>query len=683
MIQIKKFLEAIFSGTREFIEIRTINSKREVRLFFYPTDQIDRLISHLTDDDSFNGVNVFFGVCPRNTKRGKEENIKQLNCLWVDLDCGDKKERQERLEKLRDSELPPSIIVNSGHGLHCYWLLNKPHLIKDSQDRLNTKGYLKGLSLALKGDKTFDLCRILRVPGTKNLKDLHNPLPVKILDMNPERRYNLTDFDSFKVKIEDSVVEVDITPEDTPDRFWRILQEDPKLKASWEGKREDLKDKSRSGYDMALANLLMPYKFTDSEIAAILRISPSGKQEEGKKQYLAHTIGKARRDWEKKRPLTLRETLGTFQKWLELEETDYIKVAFATLVSNKIPGDPVWLFIIGPPGASKTEVIRSFNGLAEIGKVYITSKLTPKSLISGWVSKKAKFDPSLMPKLDGKTLLIKDFTSILSMQRESREQVFSDLREAYDGYLDRDLGNLGHKGFFAHFSVIAGVTPIIDRYSSFQQHLGERFLKIRLKELDINPKIQKAIENEMKQKEMREELTNAVKQLFRQEFNLKDVKLSKEMKDHLVHLANFSGICRTTVSRDPYQQNILTDIPEYEIGTRIGIQLAKLGRSLATIDNKQEVGSGEYEILKRVAKDTIPNKTRILIEFLYNHSRPVWFTTEEVVEGVNVEERTCRRALDDLLVLNLVSKKTIKGRGNPYGWRLTEKIESLLRKIDF
>jgi len=671
--QLKEFLSTLFEESEGYIELRTINND-DVRQFFYHTKQIDRLVSHLFNDDLFKNTNIYFGVCPRAKKRGKEESVKTVNCLWADLDCKDEEERQKTLEKLKSFKLPPSIIVNSGHGYHPYWLLSEPYLIATDQDKLKIKRCIKGLSIALNGDRTFDLPRILRVPGTKNIKDPNNPLPVEILEFKPALRYKLTELEQFEVDVEDVRLTVDISPDEIPDRFWRILGEDSKLKATWEGGRKDLKDKTRSGFDMALANLLMPYGFSDSEIATILQVSPSGKEKEATKRYLALTIAKARQKWNERRPLGLEDILTTFKKWLELEETEYIEAILAIVVSNEIPGDPVWLFVIGPPGSSKTEILRSFKYLKK--KVFITSKLTARSLISGKQTK--DFDPSLLPKLDNKTLIIKDFTSILSMRSDEREIIFSDLRESFDGYLDKEFGNIGHKGYHLHFSVLAGVTPVLDKYSSIQQNLGDRFLKIRLKESDTDAKVKRAIDNENKQEQMREELAIAVKRFYSQNFNINEVKLPEKMKDELVNLANFVAMCRTTVSRDPYHKNIVTYLPEYEVATRIGIQLTKLGRSLAATRRRKEIGGEEFRILKRVGVDSIPKKVRVLLEVLNGQDR---VTTSEIAERTGIEGETCRLALNDLAVLKLVDGEKIEGRGNPIAWKVTEKTQALLDKL--
>jgi len=116
--------------------------------------------------------------------------------------------------------------------------------------------------------------------------------------MTMEEKRRVDEFSQLEVEVEDAVtIDGDLGPDEIPDRLWRVLDEDKKLKVTWEGKRKDLKDKTRSGYDMALANLLMPYNFSDSEIAAILRASPSGKGKDATRQYLSLTIGKTKNKW--------------------------------------------------------------------------------------------------------------------------------------------------------------------------------------------------------------------------------------------------------------------------------------------------------------------------------------------------------------------------------------------------
>lgn len=85
------------------------------------------------------------------------------------------------------------------------------------------------------------------------------------------------------------------------------------------------------------------------------------------------------------------------------------------------------------------------------------------------------------PKLDGKVLIIKDFTSILSKKSEDQTAIFADLREAYDSYLEKSFGSgAGTKRYHSRFRLIAGVIDVIDMYRVVHSLLDERFLKCRL-----------------------------------------------------------------------------------------------------------------------------------------------------------------------------------------------------------
>src|SRR5947207_2882958 len=103
-------------------------------------------------------------------------------------------------------------------------------------------------------------------------------------------------------------------------------------------------------------------------------------------------------------------------------------VALATIATGASEGEPVWFYIVGPPSSGKTEPLRAFKDLPS---VFFLSSMSPNSLVSGFTTKEE--DTDLLPKLNGKTLLIKDFTVTLQMTASSRDALLGVLRDAYDG----------------------------------------------------------------------------------------------------------------------------------------------------------------------------------------------------------------------------------------------------------
>jgi len=189
-------------------------------------------------------VNLFFGVCPRVGNKGRFDlawQIRVVRALWADIDHVTV---EEACARITQAGLPtPSIIVNSGNGVHLYWLLDAPYLIDDAGDpppveterlempggRRKTRRYivedgdrvyldqrrhasrlsakaqgiqdlLAGIAKACGGDHTTDLSRLLRLPGTLNRKDQRNgrePVPTAMIECDPSRRYPLTAFQPF------------------------------------------------------------------------------------------------------------------------------------------------------------------------------------------------------------------------------------------------------------------------------------------------------------------------------------------------------------------------------------------------------------------------------------------------------------------------------------------------------
>lgn len=127
-------------------------------------------------------------------------NRKAVNAVgaynfWADIDCGDDKahtgkgyrDNTEALTALAEfckaADLPlPSIVVDSGGGLHVYWVLD------DFLERRAWQAYAKKLKAVMKAvgfladpTRTADIASILRVPGTLNHK-YQPPRPVQLID---------------------------------------------------------------------------------------------------------------------------------------------------------------------------------------------------------------------------------------------------------------------------------------------------------------------------------------------------------------------------------------------------------------------------------------------------------------------------------------------------------------------
>ena len=176
-----------------FIEYRSINHRtRKVHQLF--CNSLDNFIKAISP--GARGVDKYFGPHPRNSKNGSSQSVSTVTCLFADMDFKNfEGEKEEACRTLEDFRFEPTVIVDSGHGLHPYFFLKEPEDLDDPKEYILNS---RGLQRALGSDRVHDLARIMRIPGTDNLKDPKNPRPCHIVSANYDRRYSLDDFEMFR-----------------------------------------------------------------------------------------------------------------------------------------------------------------------------------------------------------------------------------------------------------------------------------------------------------------------------------------------------------------------------------------------------------------------------------------------------------------------------------------------------
>lgn len=237
--------------------------------------------------------------------RGKAADVVCITSLWADVDFGSSKsgkvrppDREAALELVEAVGVKPSIIVNSGHGLHVYWRLIEPVTAEegaaDLARRWSDTIVQRGLDRGWAVDAVGDLSRVLRVPGTVNRKG-DNARPVSIL---AAADHVYTPDDIEPVLIADTGVS-DPAGTGVPEiKLAVLLENDPEFARAWNHDRTDLPDGSPSSYDLSLATRAAGAGWTDDEIAAMIRtFRRRHRLDEAKaarSDYLTRTISKAR-----------------------------------------------------------------------------------------------------------------------------------------------------------------------------------------------------------------------------------------------------------------------------------------------------------------------------------------------------------------------------------------------------
>lgn len=305
-------------------------------------------------------------------------------------------------------------------------------------------------------------------------------------------------------------------------------------------------------------------------------------------------------------PVSAEEVHAVFKKWLHIPDLTLIDVVYGAIIANRLPGDPLWLFIVAPPGATKTEVLMSLSGGARIETL---STLTPHTLISGAANGGGP-DPSLIPKLDGKILVVKDFTAVLGLPYAERDQIFSILRDAYDGECAKPFGNGICRRYVSKFGFLAAVTPMIEMFTEDHAALGERFLRWRnyipSASAERRKYIQRAWDNVTHEVPMRQELNAIGRRFLRGKYETIPT-VPKVIASKTIALAQMIAILRGTVVRDKYSKEIQHK-SFVELGTRVSKQLHKILLGVGMFRGVTEIGAAEYAVAVHVARGSVTQR---------------------------------------------------------------------------
>lgn len=381
--------------------------------------------------------------------------------------------------------------------------------------------------------------------------------------------------------------------------------------------------------------------------------------------------------------------LKRYRKYLYLPHPEVLDVLYGAVFANRMDGDPIWLFLVAPPGGTKTELILS---LSDAPLIRTLSSLTPHTLVSGAFRQNGEGDPSLLPQLNGRVLGLKDFTTILNMPQQARDEIFGTLREVYDGRFEKSWGTGLSRRYDAKFGIIAGVTPVIEKFAASSSVLGERFIKYRIPRTtrlqSDDSVIDAALANLNRETEMRKALQATAKAVLDRPVGKESAPaLDAAIRVKIRKLAQWVSRLRGVVMRERYTRQIEYK-PTAEVGTRLAKQFAKLAQGIALYHFKAEVDEEIYQIVLSIARGTIPDRPEELVRQLYLAETEMedrgavceGFGTEILAKQVGLDTGTVRLVLQDLELLKIVRLEKHK-RGKPK-YRLARATKALMNDLN-
>lgn len=307
------------------------NDERQAKTSFWAEGIDDAIGIARHESDAKSKPDVYFGCATCKTKRGANQRVtnktaRALFFVWADIDVAGPGHKGKKypndidaaIELAASIGLKPSLIVHSGGGIHAYWVLDRPVVIETDEQRLQCSQLTEGFQAALRAraakngwsiDSTFDLARVLRVPGTINHKYNEH---VRILDRDPDAVYSFDELNKIasetplesaskskskpKRKTADAPLAMNAAAEPPLDKLEVLCEYDSKFRVTYERKRKDLE--SQSEYDLALASFAVIAGWNDQEIADLIihhrRKHNEDTSKAQREDYIRRTIRRSR-----------------------------------------------------------------------------------------------------------------------------------------------------------------------------------------------------------------------------------------------------------------------------------------------------------------------------------------------------------------------------------------------------
>jgi energy-coupling factor transporter ATP-binding protein EcfA2 len=374
--------------------------------------------------------------------------------------------------------------------------------------------------------------------------------------------------------------------------------------------------------------------------------------------------------------MSLEEIKKYYQEVFYVEDTTILDLMCAIAISVYTKSDSIWLLIIGAPSSGKTEFVNTLAGLEYAHQV---STLTENAFLSGMGGSDGK-EKSLLHKIgDNGLLLMKDYTSILSLKEELRKKILGDMREIYEQHLSKSTGNGRDMEWKGKINFVGAVTDSIYLNEGDDASMGRRTIDYVMPTFSDTVRIKMAKRSSrnigdanVKREKIRVMFAEFIEQK-RKDMPMNLPELPEELEDELIVIADFSTKMRTATKRD-FHGN-LTFAPGSELPMRMTNQLTILAQVLIYLNDgvlKQE----HHDILIKIALDSISRQRRITLQVMAKYNR---VTTKGVAQALNYPTKTTLQWLEDVNVLKGCTREMV---GTTDMWILTPEFKAMMCKYD-
>lgn len=382
-------------------------------------------------------------------------------------------------------------------------------------------------------------------------------------------------------------------------------------------------------------------------------------------------------------PVTLEEAINAVETILP-GKRDLVLLAIATNISHMVDAKtPLWLMFVGVPSSAKTEVARM---LSFDPNVFFLDTLTENAFISGSKNQNGSEPTDLLPLLNGRCFVIKDFTTTLSQREESVRKILGDLTSIYDDSFSKHSPARGTVRYHSFFSILGCVTPqALNRHQRYMNQIGPRFLFYRVpssndEEIDHGFEVLWSAKDSIsKFKDAQTKVSAYSYQLSEKIAEMVVENETTEVMAYLNSLAKFIAKARGTVltraaeflntegEKISFYEPVEIQIEE---PYRALLQLRVLARALASVLGKRMITLEELELVRKVALSSMPADRALLLSVIVTEDKP--WSAKEIADELGISHKTALRQLDELVSLKILNKSEQgMGLANLYSVSLT------------
>jgi len=369
-----------------------------------------------------------------------------------------------------------------------------------------------------------------------------------------------------------------------------------------------------------------------------------------------------------------------------LADDGVVKLLCAYVVSIRLPIPPPWLFLLGASSGGKSMLL---NSLAKVRGFKSLDDVSSASFISG--ARSGGQEMSLLFEIPKNSFLVfKDFTTILSKQKEARGAIIGLLRKIYDGELDKKTGNISETQHWeGKIGVLGGSTSSFYTKMSEFADMGERTLAYIFKQppkRELGKRIFKDGLNDFEAKDVMRAAFKAYLDdsgiiIPEKPADLPD--FDEQTQEDILDLAELTTTARSSVEREVFDK----DHPI--IATHFEEQIARFQKELMAMAygfmvlNKHDYGNStllpqDKKTLFNMALDTIPYNRRQVLTTLTRMGGSG--TTKNLGKAIGLDNTSVKIAIGDLQAHKMATFTTgIKSDT----WELLPKWQEIITKFEY